>query len=313
MGVILPQTIEINANNRYNKFYLDKGYEIKNKKIIVKVQDLQEKSGQRINCICDHCNKHFTKARVKIKDINEKTFCSKCAIYSAEDTCMKKYGYKFAWSSPEVQKNIQKRNMEKYGVKCTFQLKKVREKSKQTLLDKYNVDNIAKLDKTIKKMKNTNKERYGCEFPTQNKEIKRKIYYTYIKNNGEDAEAKFIPCSKNQIKISKLLNGKLNKCIYGIYADICIGDIIIEYDGGGHELGIKLNKITREEFYKKERMREQKILDNNYKLIRIICKNDILPDNDIIINTINNIKNDFNNSNYKIARWNLNDNSIIYE
>ena len=42
---------------------------------------------------------------------------------------MKKYGYKFAWSSPEVQKNIQKRNMEKYGVKCTFQLKKVTEKS----------------------------------------------------------------------------------------------------------------------------------------------------------------------------------------
>jgi hypothetical protein len=40
MPIVLPQQIIVSANNRYNTYYLNKGYEIIDKKIVVNVEDL---------------------------------------------------------------------------------------------------------------------------------------------------------------------------------------------------------------------------------------------------------------------------------
>lgn len=101
MGIILPQFIKINVNNRYNKFYLDKGYLIENSTFNVSVLDLQERSAIKIKCQCDFCNKYFEKARCKIKDLKDTTACSKCAIHQAKKTCLQIYGVEYVWQSKE--------------------------------------------------------------------------------------------------------------------------------------------------------------------------------------------------------------------
>ena len=48
----------------------------------------------------------------------------------------------------------------------------------------------------------------------------------------------------------------------------------IEYDGGGHRLGVKLGVITDEEFNIKQKNRDRFVVSNGLKIIRIICPED---------------------------------------
>lgn len=51
-------------------------------------------------------------------------------------------------------------------------------------------------------------------------------------------------------------------------------DIVVEYDGGGHNLSVKINKMSQEDFDKREQEREDKLISKNYKIFRIINSND---------------------------------------
>jgi very-short-patch-repair endonuclease len=102
------------------------------------------------------------------------------------------------------------------------------------------------------------------------------------------AETRFIngttKTSKNQIHLCNLLNGVLNKNIDKYNADILLdNNVIIEYDGVGH--------FFYDDYFKRdsstcEEKRTNIILNKGYKIIRIICKNDILPEDNVVLKLI---------------------------
>ena len=75
---------------------------------------------------------------------------------------------------------------------------------------------------------------------------------------------------------------------------------VIEHDGGGHFLRDKMNKKkgpTKESLLY-EKQREDKIINNGYRMIRFIATKDRIPSDEVILNLIE----EFKNSDFKVIR-----------
>jgi hypothetical protein len=105
-----------------------------------------------------------------------------------------------------------------------------------------------------------------------------RIVKTMYKNNTQQ-------CSIQQKYIHELLGGKLNFPFNSSTLDIAFPDInvYIEYDGGGHDLSVKLGSLTADEFKKKEVDRRYALYRRGWKEIKIISRKDYLPTDDDII------------------------------
>lgn len=91
--------------------------------------------------------------------------------------------------------------------------------------------------------------------------------------------------SNTQRLLNKIIAGQLNYMIYPYFADILLdNNIIVEYDGSGHNLKVKRKIITQREFDIKEKDRERFFLSKNMKIIRLISSTDILPNDNTILN-----------------------------
>ena len=235
---------------------------------------------------------------------------------------LERYGSESPFGSKEIQNKSKKTWQEKYGEDITspFQVESIKEKSKQTLLKNYNVDNPAKSSIIQDRIRATNLERYGSENPFGSKEIQNKAKKTWQEKYGEnitnpgqveDIKNKILssfqfnhtgPSSRAQRYINHILNGTLNKHICGSLVDIYMEkeNIIIEYDGSGHFLGDKMNGNiypTKESLlYEKER--EDKIINNGYRMIRFIATKDRIPSDEVILNLVEGFK----NSDFKVVR-----------
>lgn len=114
----------------------------------------------------------------------------------------------------------------------------------------------------------------------------KKAIKTMLENN-------VVPASKQQKYLCNLLQGKLNVYIENYIVDILLeNNIVIEYDGSGHWLATSFNEnITVEDVDKNDKKRDQRLIDLGYKIIRIVSKKDLLPNDDEIVKLINNCKN----------------------
>ena len=85
-------------------------------------------------------------------------------------------------------------------------------------------------------------------------------------------------------------------------------NIIIEHDGSGHFLGdiINGNKIPTKESILHEKEREDKIINNGYRMIRFIAAKDRIPSDEVILNLIEGFK----NSDFKVMRINFEESNI---
>lgn len=84
-----------------------------------------------------------------------------------------------------------------------------------------------------------------------------------------------------------MLQGQLNVRIDNYVIDILLPNhIIVEYNGGGHELSVKLGELTLEQFQQKEIRRNNFLINLGYKLLIIESKKDKLPSN--LLEMINN-------------------------
>lgn len=96
-------------------------------------------------------------------------------------------------------------------------------------------------------------------------------------------------CSRQQRYIHSLLGGKLNYLFDKVWLDIAFLDekIYIEYQGSGHDIGVKYNKISQKKFQQNEMKRYYFLKSNNWKMIEIVSKNDYLPSDNTIIDATN--------------------------
>ena len=179
----------------------------------------------------------------------------------------------------------------------------IQNKSKATCLLHWGVNNPSQSHEIREKIKATNLERHGAENPMQNEEIKNKVLDSFQFNHTG-------PSSRAQQYINYILNGTLNKRICGSLADIYIKkeNIIIEHDGGGHFLGDIMNgsRIPSKEALLREKEREDKIINNGYRMIRFIATKDRIPSDEVILNLIEGFK----NSDFKVVRINFEEGTI---
>lgn len=238
-------------------------------------------------CACIKCQKKKLQETIQNKYGVNSTSCLREVKEKQKQTCFKHYGVLFPMQSQEVRKTLKNNNLEKYGVESPASLKEIRNKIKQTSMKKYGTECWLTLDKAKKnreraslikygvknpfmslqvknRIRKTNISRYGVPNPMQNHEIAQKVRNTMY-------ERDLVPSSKQQRYLAKLFNGKLNYPVEKYSIDILVEpNIAIEYNGGGHDLQVKLGNISYENFVKKEKARYYCLKRNGYKCITFI-------------------------------------------
>lgn len=105
-----------------------------------------------------------------------------------------------------------------------------------------------------------------------------------------------VPTSRQQIYLSNLLNGQLNKYFKGVgFVDMVLEDkrIVLEYDGSGHFLGIAFGKYTYQEKLLQDYERDMILKKLGYRVIRMHSLYDYLPYDEVIVAEIDRIENHF--------------------
>ena len=225
-----------------------------------------------------------------------------------------------------VKDKIKATNKEKYGVDWYVQSNDFKDKSKITNKKKYGVEYCSQTQEVKDKVKATCQKRFGVDHPSKSQEVKDKVRVTCQTNWGvnnpmqcDEIKNKALetfqfngtgPCSRAQKYIQILTNGILNKSLCGFLTDIYFEDkkIVIEYDGSGHFLTdiFNGNKTPSKESLLREKEREDKIINNGYRMIRFIATKDRIPSDEVILNLIN----EFKNSDFKVIRINFEEGTI---
>lgn len=262
MNVIIQKEIEVTVNNGKISFYREHGFPNCKRydKIIIPVEWLGNTSKVEVLCECDYCHKQYYKAYGNImagrKNI-EKDACLDC-----------KY------------KKIEEVNYAKYGVKTNLMLEENKEKSRKTIKEKYNVDNVMQCKEIREKQQKSIEKHYGVKSPILNPDIKEKIRKTNVERyGGEFTRNGFLLingvwCSKSQKEICDYFKFKINCEISGYWVDGLKDNVIIEYNGGGHDIAVSKGQITQEDFDEKEQIRIN-TLSKNYALLIIENRADI--------------------------------------
>lgn len=132
------------------------------------------------------------------------------------------------------------------------------------------------------KMKKTVQEKYGVDNVMQLSEVREKIALTlgnkqeletFVSENGKKYyRYKGIPCSSNQLHLNKLFGGELNGYISYYPVDLLFEEekIYLEYNGTGHNLSVKMGKISKEEQDEKEIKRYYFLKSKGYRQILFV-------------------------------------------
>jgi len=178
---------------------------------------------------------------------------------------------------PEIRQKKINTNLERYGVEYPLQSEKIHNKTSKTYFEKTGFINPLGDPVIQERVKNSNLDKYGVKYPMQNKEVKEKQMVSLYRNGTSIS-------SKGQNYIWSILGGELNFLHYTSFLDVAFLDekIYLEYDGGGHDLQVKIGNVTEQEFINKERKRWYALYNKGWKEIRIVSTKDKLPDEDKI-------------------------------
>jgi very-short-patch-repair endonuclease len=235
------------------------------------------------------------------------------------ETNLKNLGVENPQQSPIIKEKTKNTNLNRYGIENPFQLvdrvqagmvKKygvtsplqnadIKAQQQTTNIERYGVPSPAQNELIQKKIEETNLIKYGTKSPFGNDGIKQKIIDTnmgkygvpnplkleIIQNKAKEALYKYgtQKCSKQQFYIAQLLKGKINFPVGNCNVDILLDNkIICEYDGGGHNLGVKIGCTTVEESVNNERKRDIFLKSKGFKIIRIISNEDLIPTDPIL-------------------------------
>lgn len=349
MGIITKE-VEVKVNSSTVEYYKSLGYEIpikhaseayfKNtgkeyvydfsKTIFVNIKDLHKKSNVYIDILCDFC--HGEIIHVRYADYNrviEKTgsyVCQKCSFEKRKQTQIFNYG-EIYFKTDEFKEKRKISMKEKYGVEHYLQnennfkkyqevcakkygenyINTFRKKAKESFLNKTGYLNPMEDPEIKEKVRNTNLERYGVPYAMQLPEVREKANKTLCKNGTQKT-------SSQQLYIHSIYGGELNFPISCYSTDICFPKekLIIEYDGGGHDLRVTLGILSQEEFDKKEIVRNNIIKREGYKQMRIISNKDYLPSDEILLQMLEYTKQYFSDyPNHSWIYWDIDNLKII--
>ena len=243
--LLITKEVEVNLHSSNVKYYEDLGYPIPRRK---------DKKGRFV----------FPRGStiiVKIKDLQLK---SNVDIDVKCDYCGNEFKRRYA---DHTYIHIKNNNVDTDACEECANLK-----FKEVYFLKYGVDNPFSQEEIKQKIVNTINEKYGVNNIMDLKEYRLKIANTLSKNNT-------VSTSKQQIYLHKLIGGELNYVNNTPILDIAFPNemIYVEYDGGGHDLKVKLGIMSNKEFKKREIKRYYFLNKKGWKGIRIISSKDLLP------------------------------------
>lgn len=153
----------------------------------------------------------------------------------------------------------------------------------------------------LKRSKETCLNEYGVDNPMKVQEIQLKNQQSNLNNftNNSKYACKYfekgIPVSQGQKNLFDALGGfELNYKYQTYFIDLVKDNIAIEYDGKGHDMQVRMGKLSQEDFDKKEQIKINKILEE-FRLLKIIDKKDCFK-NGITQESINKIYDFINGS-----------------
>lgn len=261
----------------------------------------------------------------------KKDCCKDCLSLKTQETSIQLYGGKSAFSSKETHDKKKETMIARYGVENPMHIPEFIQKQQDTLMENYNVTNPMFSKEIKERVVETNLKKYGYDHPSKNNAVKQKTIDTHLERYGgmgmgsseiapkisatimslygvesplliegvtekrKEALMKMSrePLSKQQTFIHSVSGGDLNYPLGQYLLDIALVDqkIAIEYDGGGHDLSVKLGKVTKEQFKIREKKRENYLKSKGWQTIRIVSNSDKLPNKDELRDIVNdNIK-----------------------
>ena len=246
-----------------------------------------------------------------------------------KQTCIKNFGVEEPFLNKEFRDKCKQNLLENFGVNNSMLIPSVQEKRKKTMEKRYGNRNPFECEFILKKIKTTNIERYGYENPAKCEKIKNKVKATNIEKFGcENCSGNAIiknkqnttlyqngtaPCSKAQKYLHSLFGGELNFPINNIMADIAfpLEMLCIEYDGSGHDLGVRIGTVSKEHYQQSELKRNYLLRNNGWNLIRIISRKDYLYDDETFKNLLLICKNYFSTTEHKWIKIDVDNNLLI--
>jgi len=125
-----------------------------------------------------------------------------------------------------------------------------------------------------KKTQESNNITYGTKYNFNIDEVNKRTYQFGLAS------------SKMQRYICNLVKGELNYSLEDrLWLDIAFPDEMIycEYDGGGHNLNVKMGNVTQKYFDVKEQRRFFVLVKKGWKEMRIISRRDYTPTDEVIL------------------------------
>lgn len=312
--MILTKIVNIYVGKVKAKQYRELGYDCKAGDYIdVKIEDLPQRSHVKVQVQCDYCGKEYEmtldSATAQLAKY-PKIACKDCKGKKQRDVTLEKYGVENTMQLKECKEKIKQTMIERYGVDNPQKSKEIHERQQKTMIEKYGHKCPLNNPEIRTKAFQTINSRYGTDYPLQNVEIRNKAIKTIMErykgfrlyDNGKYTlfNLKFLG-SKNQNHIADLLKAQSNVPLFGYIADMVLDNVIIEYDGSGHQLCIELGELSEDEFISKNRERDSVFLSNGYKILRVISTNDFMPPDDELLRILNKALNkDLLKENYVI-------------
>lgn len=309
--VIKNQTYEIKITKQNINWFISRGYDCALKEIVlVKVEDLTPKNSRAIKIKCDYCNKEFSRrfadhTFIKSKTSIDKDACKDCALIKQREVFFLENGVENPFQLESVKDKIKESNMKLYGVENPMQSDEVKERLVIGYIEKYGVDNPSKSDVVKQRIVDTMQERYGVDNIMELAKYRLKIADSLSKNQS-------VSTSKQQIYIHKIYGGILNYANNCPVLDIAFPDLNMytEYNGGGHDLKVKLGILSKEEFRQKELRRYHYLRGLGWKAMFIDSDNDLLPDDNKLLEILE-IGKTYLLSGGKWIKFSIDDNMII--
>lgn len=156
------------------------------------------------------------------------------------------------------------------------------EKRRQNFIKKYGTDRICDFPGVREKAKATNLIKYGTEYHIASEIVQSKSAMTQYQNNS-------VKSSRQQDLLANIYRGEINYPIHQYNADIALllDKIVIEYNGGGHYLPVKLGDKTAAELEKRDSLRRKNLQKYGWSIITIVSMVDWLPVTDVLVSMLN--------------------------
>jgi very-short-patch-repair endonuclease len=268
--MILTKFVETKIGGMNVNHYRNLGYTVKHYQVItVPVEHLPEGSHERIDVLCDFCNKPCTKVYKNLmlqrkNSITKKDCCKNCIHAKDKET-----------------------NMLLYGVENPMQRESIREKLKDVFMNLYGVDNPTKdaiiLKKAILGQKNMSKDEKAARKERTRKTVFEKYGVDYVLQLDKTRKNLFLTRSaesSQQKQVSKMLKDKYgdervssNFHLSGLSLDVRV------------ELEDVLIDVEYDSWYwhdpKRDRRRDEFLKSMGYKILRIKSSKHI-PDKDVL-------------------------------